>query len=123
MRRTTNDFHLDPPYDELLKGVLSFAKFADTEESLSKLDELRHRFEALSDKKGVEYCRQLARIGRRRAEMISRNKRVRLRKREQKKEIALWFQIWLETPELFHSWLTLRKQSPEYHRLAESDLD
>jgi hypothetical protein len=36
-------------------------------------------------------------------------------------EIALWFQIWLETPNLFNDWLELRKSSPSFIELLESE--
>ena len=36
------------------------------------------------------------------------------RKREEKREIATWFRIWLETPDAFFDWLDVRKQSPEF---------
>jgi hypothetical protein len=56
----------------------------------------------------------VARLGRRRAEMIARNPKVDSRKREEKREMAEWFRIWLETPDAFFDWLELRKQSPDF---------
>jgi hypothetical protein len=35
-------------------------------------------------------------------------------KREEKKEIAEWFRIWLETPDAFFDWLEVRKASAEF---------
>jgi len=114
---------MDPPYDELLEGLLSFANFADAENSILQLEKLLQRFESESDKKGVAYCRQIARLGRRRAEMIARNKRVNANKRLQKKEIALWFQVWLETRSLFPEWLDLRKRTDDFCRLLSLEAD
>jgi hypothetical protein len=56
----------------------------------------------------------VARLGKRRAEMISRNPKVEAPKRAEKEEIANWFRIWLENPDSFFDWLDLRKQSPEF---------
>jgi len=56
----------------------------------------------------------VARLGKRRAEMISRNNKVEVHKRAEKVEIASWFRIWLETPDTFFDWLDVRKQSPEF---------
>lgn len=50
-----------------------------------------------------------ARKGLRRANMISKNSRVGAQKREEKKEIALWFEVWLIAPEAFELWLRMRK--------------
>jgi hypothetical protein len=46
--------------------------------------------------------------------MISHNRKVEAPKREEKKEIAEWFRIWLETPDAFFDWLEVRKASPEF---------
>jgi hypothetical protein len=111
------ELHFDPPYDQMFEGVLAFGTLMETESTLTRLENLRQRFLAASDKKGVEYCRRLGRQGRERAEMISRNRRVDANKRLLKQEAALWFRIWLETPELFAEWLFLRKRTPEYQKL------
>jgi hypothetical protein len=62
----------------------------------------------------VERVLNIARLGKRRAEMISRNNKVEAPKRAEKEEIAGWFRIWLETPDAFFDWLDVRKQSPEF---------
>lgn len=110
----------DPPYNKILTGVLSFGTLAETEETLARLENLRQRFLAASDKKGVEYCRRLGVLGRRRAEMTARNRRVDPTKRLQKQEVALWFRIWLETPEIFCDWLALRKKTEEFQKFRNS---
>jgi hypothetical protein len=69
----------------------------------------------------VAYCRLTGVLGRRRAELIARNRRVNASKRLVKQEVALWFRIWLETPELFTDWLSLRKETRDYQRLRDLD--
>jgi hypothetical protein len=115
------ELHFDAPYDRVFEGVLAFASLIETEATLTRLEELRQRFLAASDKKGVEYCRLLGLRGRERAEMISRNRHVNPDKRLLKQEAALWFRIWLETPDLFAEWLILRKMTPEYEKLRVLD--
>ena len=46
-----------------------------------------------------------------RGRSLATNPRVQERKRQEKREIANWFQVWLETPDLFADWLALRKSS------------
>jgi hypothetical protein len=119
---TSNRIHklqFDAPYDALLEGILSFKTLAEAESTLEHLEDLRRRYRAECDKKGVEYCRQIGVLGRRRAELIARNRRVAPSKRVVKQEMALWFRIWLETPELFADWLSLRKRTLEFQRLRE----
>jgi hypothetical protein len=119
MRYSPRELHFDPPYARLLEGILSFKDLDAAENTLRRLENLRQRFLTASDKKGVEYCRQIALLGRHRAELIGHSRRVGVKKRVQKIEIALWFQIWLETPELFWDWLELRKKTAGYHNLLD----
>jgi hypothetical protein len=113
--------NFDPPYDEILRRILSFKTLADTEKTIARLENLRQRFLAASDKKGVEYCRLLGALGRKRAELIARNRRVNPANRLQKREAALWFRIWLEIPELFSDWLALRKKTGDFLKLQERE--
>jgi len=79
-----------------------------------RLDELMRKFRAHGENAAVHRVLEVARLGKRRAEMISRSHKVEPHKREEKLEIANWFRIWLETPDAFFDWLDVRKQSPEF---------
>jgi len=121
MARFPKAFVIDPPYESELQGVLSFRSFADAERTLSRLQELRQKYLAEGDDKGHEYCRQIALLGRRRAELIGRNPKVSEVKRKQKLEVAAWFRIWLETPDLWQDWLEMRKASRSFVELLQSE--
>jgi hypothetical protein len=90
--KTGNDYIADVLKGAGLKVALSMQEEAE--------DQYEEEFEDL--------------LGKRRAEMIARNPKVEKPKREEKLEIANWFKIWLETPDVFFDWLDVRKQSPEY---------
>ena len=111
----------EQPYGALLDGLLEFRTLADAERTLARLEQLRQFFAGSDDKKGEEYCRQVGRAGRRRSEGISRNPRVASRLRMQKREISDWFRIWLETPDVFASWLRLRKRTDEYREIEAGE--
>ena len=112
---------LESPYRETLEGVLSFSSFVEAEQTIRRLQVLSENYRMARDSKGVEYCRQIALLGRHRAELIGRNRRVRPEKRLQKQEMANWFRVWLETPELFDDWLALRKSTEDFQRLSRCD--
>ena len=112
---------IEPPYRESLTGILAFSTFAEAERTIKTLQKICRNYEAASDKKGVEYCRRMASLGRSRAEQISRNKKVSPQKQLQKKEIATLFKIWLETPAIFDDWLSLRKSTEEFRFLENSE--
>lgn len=103
-------------YEEEFEDLLHFKTLEDAEVSLTRLDELMRKFHAHGEKAAVERVLDVARLGKRRAEMIARNRKVDVRKRAEKEEIANWFRIWLETPDPFFDWLDLRKQSPEFQK-------
>lgn len=103
-------------YEEEFADLLHFSTLEEAEMCLVRLDELLRKFQGEGERAAAERAREVARLGRRRAEMISRNHKVDARKRAEKEEIAHWFGIWLETPDAFFDWLEVRKQSAEFQR-------
>jgi len=101
-------------YEEEFAGLLHFSTLEDAEMCIIRLDELLQKFTAESEKGAAERVREVGRLGRRRAEMIARNRKVDEKKRLEKEEIARWFALWLETPGAFFDWLEVRKQAPDY---------
>ena len=101
-------------YEEEFADLLHFKTLEDAEVSLMRLDELMRKFRVQGETAAVERVLNVARLGKRRAEMISRNQKVEAPKRAEKEEIAGWFRIWLETPDAFFDWLDIRKHSAEY---------
>jgi hypothetical protein len=101
-------------YEEEFADLLHFSTLEEAEMCIVRLDELFRKFQHEHERAGAERVREVARLGRRRAEMISRNHKVDAAKRAAKEEIAHWFGIWLETPDAFFDWLEVRKQSPDF---------
>jgi hypothetical protein len=96
------------------RNLIKFGNFAEAEMTLKNLENLRQKFVRENDREGLRRLRAKTVQARERAQMISKNARVAPEKREEKAEIAEWFKIWLETPEIFASWLSLRKRSPDF---------
>lgn len=103
-------------YEEEFTDLLHFSTLEEAEMCLVRLDELLRKFQGEAELAAAERVREVARLGRRRAEMIARNHKVDARKRAEKEEISHWFGIWLETPDAFFDWLEVRKQSAEFQR-------
>jgi len=81
-----------------------------------RLDELMRKFQAQGRTRPLpdEYWTSDA-SEKRRAENDRSKSQGRARKNApRKEEIAGWFRIWLETPDVFFDWLDVRKQSPEF---------
>ena len=105
------------PYAARLRDLLRFHDFESAEASLRKLDEVYWEYREASDRIGTGIVRSLLQKGKLRAGSLAANPQVSPEKRAEKREIATWFRIWLETPDLFFAWLELRKASEEFRRL------
>jgi hypothetical protein len=109
-------------YEEEFADILHFSTLEEAEMCLVRLDELFRKFTRDHEHAAIERTREIARLGRRRAEMISRNHKVDPQKRAEKEEVAHWFAIWLETPDAFFDWIEVRKQSAEFVKKFGSGL-
>lgn len=104
----------ESPYAPMFRNILKFSDFKQTLASIRHLENLRQKFKREADKEGLRMVYDTAQKGKSRAQMISRNEKVEARKREEKAEIAEWFTIWLQTPEIFESWVELRQNSKDF---------
>lgn len=96
------------------QGILRFSNLEEASRSIEKLEVLRKQYAAASDMEGIRRVRELGLKGRKRAEMIARNPAVKAQKRAEKAEIAEWFAIWLQSPDIFQTWLELRRRSSDF---------
>lgn len=114
------DRFLDPvieePYAGRLRGTLEFADLESAMQSLTRLDGVYREYREVSDRLGTSLVRELVLKGKQRAESLAANPRVRAEKRMEKKEIAEWFRVWLEVPDLFFEWVEIRQESKEFRR-------
>ncbi len=113
----------DEQYEEQFHDLLHFSTLDEAEMCIVRLDELLRKFREEGEPAAVERVLEVGRLGRRRAEMIARNRKVEELKRAEKQEIAKWFAMWLATPEIFFDWLEVRKQTAEYQSLAAASAE
>ena len=102
------------PYEAMFRNVLKFSTFEEAAASIKRLDNLRRQFGRKKDKEGLRRVQETVLKGKQRAQMIARNPSVNERKRAEKAEIAEWFTVWLQQPEIFDDWLGLRRRSPDF---------
>ncbi|MGB7923841.1 MAG: hypothetical protein WCF57_11410 [Pyrinomonadaceae bacterium] len=102
------------PYEAMFRNVLKFSDFAQAAASIKRLENLRKQFTRKKDQAGLRRARETALKGKQRAQMIARNAAVDERKRAEKAEIAEWFAVWLQQPEIFDDWLELRRRSADF---------
>ena len=102
------------PYEAAFRNVLKFSTFEEAAASIRRLDNLRKQFRRKGDKEGLRRVQETVLKGKQRAQMIARNQSVNERKREEKAEMAEWFTVWLNQPEIFEDWLSLRLASKDF---------
>ncbi|HKS28615.1 MAG TPA: hypothetical protein VJS44_12385 [Pyrinomonadaceae bacterium] len=109
------------PHEAMFRNLLKFADFKQAAASLRNLENLRLQFVRSNDQAGLRRVRETALKGKQRAQMIAGNRNVDAQKRAEKGEIARWFTVWLEQPEIFQDWLELRRRSKEFRSLFEGE--
>lgn len=112
------------PYDAAFRNVLKFSTFEEAAASIRRLDNLRKQFRRKDDREGLRRVQETVLKGKQRAQMIARNPSVNERKRAEKTEMAEWFTVWLNQPEIFDDWLALRLASKDFRaRFLEAEPD
>jgi hypothetical protein len=114
---------LESPYDAMFRNILKFSDFKQTLNSIRQLENLRKKFVAENDREGLRLMREVAIKGKSRAQMIAGNEKVAPEKRAEKQEIAEWFTIWLQSPEVFENWVILRQNSSDFTNRFEKIAD
>jgi hypothetical protein len=110
------------PYDAVFRNVLKFSTFEEAAASIRRLDNLRKQFRRKNDREGLRRVQETVLKGKQRAQMIAGNQSVNERKREEKAEMAEWFTVWLNQPEIFEDWLSLRLASKDFRaRFVEDE--
>jgi hypothetical protein len=99
------------------KGLLQLRDLDCALTSLQKVDALYRQYRGLSDRVGTSLTRELVAKSEQRARSMAANARLGPEKRCEKQEIAQWFKIWLEVPDLFFDWLEIRQKSREFQRM------
>lgn len=98
---------------------LSFATLTEAFESIKELDSVRRKFEQDSDRLGLSRLREAALRYKHEAQVITRARVTEQTVRTETREIVQWLTVWLQEPNIFEDWLSLRQRSPEYRRLFQ----
>ena len=104
----------ESPYDAMFRNILKFADFKQALISIRRLENLRRKFLSENDKEGLRLVRETALKGKQRAQMIAGNAKIDKKKRAEKAEIAEWFTLWMQSPEVFENWIQLRQNSKDF---------
>ncbi|MGD9589253.1 MAG: hypothetical protein AB7Q37_00680 [Pyrinomonadaceae bacterium] len=117
VERATGD-----PYEAAFRNIVVISDLGKAAASLKRLENLRRKYLSDGDDEGlrrVKECGVEARveaIDRAQTGTIDPNVRARYA------EIAEWFTLWLQSPEMFEAWIELRRSSRDFRdKFAEND--
>lgn len=105
-------------YENAFARFLENDDLDEAEKSIRGIDELYRKFNQVGDRAGVRLAFEAARAARQNATELSRLLDLSAAaQRKEQAEIAEWFAVWLQTPDLFTEWVVLRKASTEFKKL------
>jgi hypothetical protein len=100
------------PYDAALRNILRLHDLRGSLTSIRDLENLRRRYAVDGDKHGLKYIRETAIRGKN--EALDKAKTADAIATQVQTEIADWLTIWLQTPEMFETWVAMRQRSRDF---------
>ncbi len=104
----------DRPYDAALRNVIDTTDLGTTRTTLRDLENLRRKYKADNDKAGLRHVKDIAIAAKELAAETAARENVTVDERHLNAEIAQWFTIWLQTPEIYENWVELRLGSRDF---------
>ena len=94
----------DEEYEQLFDGIVRIDTLEKAEQTIQQIDIIFREFRDRKDERGMRFARKVAMSAKSAALASSDTNPMGI-------EIAEWFTIWLQTPDIFHDWLEVRKAS------------
>jgi hypothetical protein len=94
-------------HDLFAPGELDFTSAATAFRSVERIEELRLQLASEHAESGIKRLRQYVQQIR---------KDLETQRTELSQEIVQWLQVWLQNPQIFADWLSLRRDSPDFRR-------
>ena len=111
----------DRPYEAEFRNLIKIETLPQTLRSIRQAENLRRKFVTDGDKEGLRLLRQDVIDAKDRARKLFADKRSAVELRSTNAEIAEWLTIWLQSPEIFDNWLTLRRRSADFKNKFRSE--
>jgi len=107
----------DRPYDAALRTVLRLGNLQSALATIRDLENLRKKFRSDGDKNGLRELRETALRGKREVSEAADSPKTGAVERQIATEINQWLSLWLQTPKLFDSWVSIRQGTAEFKEL------
>jgi hypothetical protein len=104
----------DRPYDAALLNILETTDLKSTLRSIRQMENLRRKFTADDDREGTRLLRRLAIDEKERQLAFAARPTIDATARNMAAETAEWLTLWLQSPEVFETWIGLRQRSEDF---------
>lgn len=101
----------DTPHVPALRTVLRLGDLRSARSTIRDLENLRSKFNADRDKEGLRQLRETALRGKSEVNEVAKSVKTEALDRQIAIEISQWLSLWLQTPELFDSWVAIRQNT------------
>lgn len=102
------------PYEAAFRSALKFDDLRVTLASLRHLDNLRRKLMSENDRHGLRAMRDAVIAAKAEARAAAERSSLDAGTQHVQAEIAEWLTVWLQTPNLFESWVTVRQRSASF---------
>lgn len=105
--------------DLIAADDLDFSGLEEAAESIKRLDGVRKRRAQEAEQSELGRLRDLVLRIKEETELVARSRIVDEKERLLASEIVQWLTVWLQEPDIFEDWLSLRQRSSEYNAIFE----
>ena len=102
------------PYDAALEGLVKTTDLKAMLASIRNAENLRKKFQVDNDREGLRVLRNEVIADKNRLMDVASKATSSVEKRALANEMAEWLTLWLQSPELFETWLELRRKSADF---------
>lgn len=102
------------PYEPAFRSILDIKDLRSALTSIHNLENLRRKYNLTNDRDGLRLVRDTGIAAKDLAQETAVRKNVDPITRQINEEIAQWFIIWLQTPDVFENWVSLRQSSRDF---------
>jgi len=104
----------DRPYDAALTNLFDTSGISKLRTSLRNAENLRRKLLKEGDDNGLRILRQTAIEAKKNASEASKDKRLSDEQRASNAEAVEWITLWLQSPELFETWVKMRVSTTDF---------
>jgi hypothetical protein len=105
---------LPPPHDAALKNLFDLSDLARAERSIRNAENFRRKLKMENDKEGLRLLREEAIDAKSAAKRSATDKTLAAEVRAVHAEAAEWVTLWLQSPDLFDTWVKIRRASKPF---------